>query len=155
DGLTLLGQVTADAGGAWQFTTAALPDGVHPLTATATDAGGSTSDPSVPLDLTIDTGAPTVAVTPAAGQADPTTGSPVVFAVHFSEPVSGFPATAVDLSDSNIAGTLAAAVSGSGQDYTVSVTGMFGAGLVVAKVTAGAAADAAGNLSTASTSTDN
>ena len=50
---------------------------------------------------------------------------------------------------------LVAQVSGSGSTYTVSVTGMTGNGTVVASIAAGAAQDAAGNASTASTSTDN
>src|SRR5262249_54745854 len=56
---------------------------------------------------------------------------------------------------STVGGTLQAAVSGSGADYTVTVTGMFGAGQVIATIPAGAAVDAAGNPSSASTSTDN
>src|SRR4029077_14396905 len=40
DGATLLNSVTADGTGAWAYTTAALADGAHSLTATATDAAG-------------------------------------------------------------------------------------------------------------------
>ena len=40
DGATLLGTVTANGSGAWSFTTAALADGGHNLTARATDAAG-------------------------------------------------------------------------------------------------------------------
>ena len=56
---------------------------------------------------------------------------------------------------STVGGTLAAAVSGTGPSYTVTVTGMSGTGTVVASIPAGAASDAAGNASLASTSTDN
>ena len=38
DGATLLGTVTANGSGAWCYTTAALTNGGHNLTATATDA---------------------------------------------------------------------------------------------------------------------
>jgi uncharacterized membrane protein YgdD (TMEM256/DUF423 family) len=155
DGATLLGQVTADAGGAWQFTTAALSDGLHSLTATATDASSATSPPSDPVDLTIDTGGPTVIVTPAAGQNSPTNASPVVFAVHFSEPVVGFTATDVEFTGSTVGGTLSAAVAGSGADYTVSVTGMTGTGSVVVSIPAAAVTDLAGNPSSASAGTGN
>jgi hypothetical protein len=56
DGSTLLGTATADGGGAWSITAGtALADGVHSLTATATDGAGNTSTPSTPLQLTIDT----------------------------------------------------------------------------------------------------
>jgi uncharacterized membrane protein YgdD (TMEM256/DUF423 family) len=155
DGPALLGQTTADGTGVWQYATPALADGLHPLTATATDAGGGTSDPSVPLDLTVDTAAPPVTVGRAAGQADPTNVGPVAFAVHFGEPVIGFTAAAVSLAGSTVGGTLTPAVSGSGADYTITIGGMTGTGLVVVSVPAGAVTDAAGNASTASTGSDN
>src|SRR6185437_15115427 len=40
DGATLLGSATANGAGAWSFTTAALTNGLHSLTAIATDAAG-------------------------------------------------------------------------------------------------------------------
>src|SRR6187399_2615947 len=43
DGATLLGSATANGAGAWSFTTAALTNGAHSLTATATDVAGNTS----------------------------------------------------------------------------------------------------------------
>ena len=39
----LLGSVTADGSGNWSYTTAALTNGAHSLTATATDVAGNTS----------------------------------------------------------------------------------------------------------------
>ena len=39
DGATLLGNATANGSGAWTYTTAALADGSHSLTATDTVAG--------------------------------------------------------------------------------------------------------------------
>ena len=62
DGVTLLGSATANGAGAWSFTTAALTNGAHSLTATATDVAGNTSAASSALSVTIDTTAP---VTPA------------------------------------------------------------------------------------------
>ena len=47
---------------AWSYTTAALANGAHSLTATATDVAGNTSAASSALSVTIDTTAP---VTPA------------------------------------------------------------------------------------------
>ena len=58
DGATLLGSVVANASGAWSYTTAALANGAHSLTATATDAAGNTSAASAALSVTIDTTAP-------------------------------------------------------------------------------------------------
>src|SRR4029078_56318 len=58
DGVTLLGSVTADGSGNWSYTTAALANGAHSLTATATDVAGNTSAASSALSVTIDTSAP-------------------------------------------------------------------------------------------------
>jgi hypothetical protein len=56
DGATLLGTVVADSKGAWQIAASdALADGVHNLTAKATDAAGNTSVASAALKVTIDT----------------------------------------------------------------------------------------------------
>src|SRR5947209_6703529 len=123
----------------------------------AHDAAGNTSTASTSTDntVTFDNVKPDVTINQAGGQADPTNAGPVSFAVHFSEAVTGFTASDVDLTSSTVGGTLSASVSGSGADYTVSVTGMSGDGLVIAKIPAAAAADAAGNTSSASTSTDN
>ncbi len=63
DGATLLGSITASGTGAWSYTTAALADGAHSLTATATDVAGNTSNASTALGLTIDTIAPTPVIT--------------------------------------------------------------------------------------------
>ncbi|NUT35491.1 MAG: hypothetical protein HOV79_20755 [Hamadaea sp.] len=125
----------------------------------ATNGGGEPNAASTSTDNTVtwapDATAPTVSIDQAAGQADPASTAPIVFAVTFSETVTGFDAADVSLAGSTAGGTLAAAVSGSGPAYTVNVTGMTTAGTVVATIGAGAAADAAGNPSGASTSTDN
>jgi hypothetical protein len=123
----------------------------------ATDSTGNTSLASTSTDNTVafDNVAPTVAIDQAAGQADPTDGSPILFTVVFSEPVTGFTQSDVSFAGSTVGGTLVANVTGSGATYTVSVTGMSGLGTVVASVVLGAAGDAAGNTSLASTTTDN
>lgn len=58
DGATPLGTVTADGNGAWTFTTPALVDGPHALSATATDAAGNTGTASAAIIITVDTIAP-------------------------------------------------------------------------------------------------
>ena len=58
DGATLLGSAMASGTGAWNYTTAALANGGHSLTATATDAAGNTGVASSALAVTIDTTAP-------------------------------------------------------------------------------------------------
>ncbi|MGQ0618250.1 MAG: beta strand repeat-containing protein [Acidimicrobiia bacterium] len=96
---------------------------------------------------------PSVTVNQAAGQADPTSTSPINFTVVFSESVTGFATGDVTLGGT--AGATTAVVTGSGTTYNVAVSGMAGSGPVVASVPAGAAADGAGNASLVSTSTDN
>src|SRR4029079_3970975 len=104
---------------------------------------------------TVDKVVPTVTINQAAGQADPTNVGPINFTVTFSETVTGFAAGDISFAGSTATGTLTATVTGSGATSNVAVSGMTGAGNVVVSVPAGAATDAAGNTSLASTSTDN
>ena len=62
DGATLLGSAVANGSGAWSYTTAALTNGAHNLTATATDAAGNTGVASAALAVTVTAppGAPTI-----------------------------------------------------------------------------------------------
>jgi hypothetical protein len=63
----VVGTITANAGGAWTFTTAALADGPHAISVIATDAAGNASPPAV-IDIIVDAAAPALALTtPAAG----------------------------------------------------------------------------------------
>ncbi len=109
----------------------------------------SSTDNTVGYDVT----SPTVTINKAAGQADPTNASPIDFTVVFSESVTGF--ASADVTLSGTAGAATAVVTGSGTTYNVAVSGMTGDGTVIASLAADAAQDAAGNLSGASTSTDN
>ena len=58
DGATLLGTATANASGAWTFTSGTLGNGAHSFTATDT-VSGVTSGASSALSMTVDTVAPT------------------------------------------------------------------------------------------------
>ena len=58
DGAKQLGSASANASGAWSYTTAALANGAHSLTATASDAAANTGAASAALSVTIDTVAP-------------------------------------------------------------------------------------------------
>ena len=128
----------------------------------AQDAAGNASRASTSTDnvVTYDTTPPAVTINQASGQADPTGSSPISFTAIFSEPVTGFDSTDVTLSGTAGATTATVTeVSGSGitpgTTYSVAVSGMTGDGTVIASIPAGAAQDAAGNASLASTSTDN
>ncbi len=118
----------------------------------ATDLAGNSNTASTSTDNIVarDVTSPTVTITKKAGQSDPTNASPILFTVLFNESVTGF--TGVSFTGSTVGGTLAAGVTGSGTTYEVSVTGMSGNGTVAVSIPAGAAADALGNLSAASTS---
>jgi hypothetical protein len=54
DGSTKLGVALASATGTWSYTLGTLSDGVHSLTATATDAAGNVSASSAALAFTVD-----------------------------------------------------------------------------------------------------
>lgn len=99
-----------------------------------------------PLSVTIDQ---------AAGQADPAASLPISYTVVFARAVTGL--TSADVSLAGSTANVASAsinVTGSGTTYTVTV-GNISDGLVKATIPVGAAADSAGVLSDASTSTDN
>src|SRR5207248_415388 len=102
----------------------------------ANDLAGNASLASTSTDNTVlfDNVPPTVTINQAATQLDPTHGTPIAFTVVFSEPVTGFTASDVSLAGSTVPGILSAAVSGSGANYTVTVTGMVGLGTVVASI---------------------
>jgi hypothetical protein len=118
---------------------------------------GNLASSSTDNTVTYDTTAPTVTINQAAAQADPANAGPIVFAVVFSEPVKGFADTDVTLSGT--AGATTAAVTevapNDGTTFEVAISGMTSDGTVTAAIAAGAAADAAGNLSAASASADN
>lgn len=62
DGTTVLGSAVA-TGGTWSITTTTLSEGLHTITAKATDAVGNVSVASAGLLLTIDTTSPTLTIT--------------------------------------------------------------------------------------------
>ncbi len=113
----------------------------------------NTASTSTDNSVTYDLIAPTVTINQAAGQLDPTNTSPINFTVVFSETTTDF--LTGDVTLSGTAGATTAAVTGSGTNYNVAVSGMTGSGTVIATIAAGAAHDAAGNANTASTSNDN
>ncbi len=97
----------------------------------------------------------TVTINQAASQTDPTSSSPINFTVVFGVAVTDFVTGDVTLSSSTTGGTLVGMVTGNGTTYNVAVSGMAGAGTVIASIAAGVAHDVAGNANVASTSTDN
>jgi ELWxxDGT repeat protein len=106
-------------------------------------------------ELNAATVVPEVTIEQAASQTDPASTDPVLFDVTFSEPVTGFDGSDVDLSAGTVSGNLSASVTQlTPTTYTVAVTGMSGAGNVVASIPAGIAVDSHGRGNDESTSVD-
>jgi beta-glucanase (GH16 family) len=74
EGTKQIGTATANSSGAWNYTTGALSDGNHSLTATDTDSSGHTSSASSALAVTIDTHAPATPTMAVYSQAGTTVG---------------------------------------------------------------------------------
>ncbi|MCG2645820.1 MULTISPECIES: Ig-like domain-containing protein, partial [Bradyrhizobium] len=75
DGPTQLGTANVDGSGHWSFTTSALGDGAHNLTAQDVDSSGQVSLASAPLSVTIDTHAPVAPTFTAFSQTGTSVGS--------------------------------------------------------------------------------
>jgi hypothetical protein len=133
--------------------TATVPAGATSGPISVITSGGMASSVGS-FTVVSDTTRPTVTIDKASGQADPTNTSPINFTAVFSKPVSGFSGAGVTISGT-AGGTKTVTVSGGPSTYNVAVSGMTTSGTVIATIPAGVAQDAAGNLNTASTSTNN
>lgn len=98
---------------------------------------------------------PTVALEQASVQSDPAFNAPISFTATFSEPVKGFTSADVAVGGTSDGTKTVTVASRDNRTFAVKVTGMSGAGTVVATIPANAARDAAGNQSFPSTSADN
>ena len=96
---------------------------------------------------------PWVRISPADGQSDPATSSPVLFDIQFSETVSGLAADEIQLS--GVAGAAVVELTGNGATYQARIEGMTTSGVLTAVVPAGVVTDTDGNSNLASTNTDN
>ncbi|MCL1059490.1 tandem-95 repeat protein [Shewanella gelidimarina] len=98
---------------------------------------------------------PTVTINQASGQGDPTNNPAIVFDVVFSESVTGFDSSDINLTlDSGMTASVTS-VSGGGASYTVTATITAGDGDINANIPSSAAVDGSGALNKASSSTDN
>ncbi|MEZ4723091.1 MAG: hypothetical protein R2863_00360 [Candidatus Kapaibacterium sp.] len=103
--------------------------------------------------VTVDKTAPVGTIDLAGGQADPTSDSPINFALTFSENVYGL--TDGDIDVSGTAGATTAVVTGSGDTYNVAVSGMTGSGTVVINLADNKVTDIAANGNINTVITDN
>ncbi len=141
--------VSSISGAAASYTVAVsnCSDGTVLLNLAADAVFGATTGPSqvaTSSTLTIDRKKPVFAITP---PATPTNLSVLPFAVSVDEPVTGINASSFSVTGSSCAiGT----VTGSGQNFTVNVTGCASTATATLTVKVGVGADVAGNLGPAS-----
>ncbi len=140
DGTTVLGTSIA-TGGIWSITASALAAGSHTLTAKATDAAGNVSSSSGPLDITIDTTAPTLAITSDVSSLK--FGQTATITFTFSED----PGVSFVTTDIAVSGGTVSAISGSGLTRTATFTPDedTNGGTASITVASGTYLDAAGN----------
>ena len=112
---------------------------------------------AVPINPASAPAGPTVTINQAAGQTDPTNASPINFTAVFSEAVTDFATGDVTLTGTAGAttGTVTEIAPNDGTTYNVAVSGMTGAGTVIATIAAGVAQNGSAQTNAASTSTDN
>jgi hypothetical protein len=116
--------------------------GLNLVNATSLVPGLTTPLPFVGEVYTLDNAPPTAMLSSPAGSATST--APIPFTVTFSEPVTGFSASGISVSN----GTITAALTSAGNAYSFGVTPT-ASGAVTVSVPANAAQDVAGNGSTA------
>ncbi|MET0241742.1 MAG: Ig-like domain-containing protein [Sphingobium sp.] len=146
NGATTVGTGRADASGAFGIDVA-LAQGAHSLTATATDAAGNVGAASSALAITVDTTAPTVAIT--APDAVLNSSQTTTLTFTFSEVPAGFTASDVTVTGGVVNGL---AVSASDpRVYTAALTPSAAtSGTVNVSVAGATFTDAAGNAGAAS-----
>jgi hypothetical protein len=149
EGTTVLGSGTANSSGAFSIDIA-LGQGAHSITATATDAAGNASSASSALAITVDTTAPTVAITSSTATLLGSDTATLTFT--FSEAPTGFTAADITVSGGSISNFVATADP---KVYTAELTPVGSqAGNIAVSVAGGTFADVAGNASTAPASLD-
>ena len=136
---TVLGTTRADAKGNYLLASATLADGPHALTVTQTVAGTTIS--SAPLDLDVEEQATATSTAAAV----PETATSLTFSVQFDQPVSVISPTSFVLATTGTVYGNVTAVSGSGETYTVTVTGLGGEGTVGLAFSAYTPTDVSGN----------
>ncbi|AOM79687.1 Ig-like domain-containing protein [Pedobacter steynii] len=143
DGTTVLGTGIA-TGGNWSITASTLTPGTHTITAKATDAVGNESPASAGLAVTIDTTAPTLAITSDVPQLK--SGETANITFTFSEDPGTTFAWDGTTGDVVVSGGTLGAISGSGLTRTATFTPTpASSGTVSITVAAATYTDVAGN----------
>ncbi|MDD2727839.1 MAG: Ig-like domain-containing protein [Malikia sp.] len=145
DGGTVLGTATADGSGNWNIIASpALSEGAHTLTVKATDAAGGVSSASPGLAVTIDTLAPTLAISSSVAALKAGETASITFT--FSEDPGGSFGWDGSSGDLVVSGGTLGAISGTGLTRTAIFTPMPNhEGVASITVASGSYTDAAGN----------
>jgi len=127
---------------------------------TITDAVGDLlppGEPSIDETYTLDNIEPTVIIDQAATQADPASGTPVIFTIAFSEAIDVGTFNTGDITQNGSVSssliTWTIADSGDHTNFTLSATAIYGNGTLIPSIIAGEVTDLAGNPNQASTTT--
>ncbi len=140
---------TADANGDWSIeaTLSADNDGANSFTATAADQAGNVSDVSNSVAVTLDQTKPTIAMRNTS-PTNPTNDNPIPINLLFSEPLTGFEASDITVINGTITADSYQVVSTAADGIMTNVTFTItpsADGIVVVRVAADVATDAAGN----------
>ncbi|MCA1325162.1 Ig-like domain-containing protein [Herbaspirillum sp. alder98] len=140
DGVTVLGSTVA-TGGNWSLITSVLSEGMHTITARATDGAGNIGARSAGLGVAIDTTAPTVLITSSVGSLK--SGETATITFTFSED----PGSTFTQADVAVSGGALSAITGSGltRSAIFTPTDHVGGGTASITVAAGSYTDVAGN----------
>ena len=146
DGATAIGSAVA-TGGTWTITSSVLGEGSHAITAKLTDTAGNVGAASAATTVTIDTTAPTLAISSDVAQLKAGASATITFT--FSED----PGTSFTLHDVVVSGGTLGALSGSGLTRSAVFTPAtdIDSGSASITVAAGSYTDAAGNAGGAGT----
>jgi hypothetical protein len=141
NGSAVIGTGTAGGTGDWSIPTDTLRDGVHSITAKATDAAGNTSVASSPITVTIDTAKPTVTISSGHTGTLKAGDSATVTFVFSDNPGTGFDASKVKVVGGSLSNW-----GGTELERTATFTpDANGEGTASISVNGGQYADAAGN----------
>ncbi len=139
---------TAGSNGAWsiEVTLSADNNGANSFTATAADQASNASDVSNEVTVTLDQTKPTIIIGTTTST-DPTNDNPIGITLIFTEPLTGFEASDITVHDGTItAGSyevVSTVVNGITVNVTFTITPL--ADIVVVRIAADVATDAAGN----------
>ena len=148
NGDALVTTATAGSNGTWsiEVTLSADNDGANTFTATATDQASNASGSSNEVTVTLDQTKPAIIIR-STSSTNPTNDNPIVITLKFTEPLTGFDESDIAVTNGTIPAGSYQVVSTVVDGRTVNVTFTItpSADIVVVRIAADVATDAAGN----------